>query len=288
MATDTQVANPQKFDWINLGWEVIKGIAVAIAAVFSFWASQKSGLNSDALEKLRIGLASRAQQSELDIKVYELVEKALSLEGTAARGHGLAAAALINALTVPPLRDQLLNALRAGSKDEALIKQLDDTLKFDDLEGDLGPGPAPTSRAADPGRTSRWDRDASYLTDALNLVAPVLAQALPGALKGYRVDIFYCETQSSAVTEARRQRALRASERLKPSGADVIVRVRNVPTLVQARPGYKSVSDEIRFNDQPKERAAAKQLATTIGIRPENLRKIDSQTLGYISVFYCE
>jgi hypothetical protein len=273
-------AGAPNLDWSRFLWEMAKGCALAIAAVYSFWANQQSEKNSQALASLKLAADSRAQQFELDIKVYELVEKTLSLDGPAARGHGVAAAALINALTNPPLRSQLLNALRVGSKDPGLIKELDDTLEFDASEG--APGGPP---AAEPGRTSQLDRGPAHWIDAV--IPPLLAQSLPGALKGYRIDIFYCEGSSPATTAARKNRAQAASDRLKPAGTDVTVRVRNLPTLVQARPGYKSVADEIRYNDDPKEVDAAKLLAAKIGISAEHVRKIDYKTPAYLSVFYC-
>src|SRR5262245_66536530 len=145
-----------KVDW-RIGWEALKGSAAAIAAVFSLYATYYSSRNTETLNALKLQLESRAQQSALDIRVYELVEKALSLEGAAAKGHGVAAAALINALTLPPLRDQLLNALRVASKDEALVKELDATLQFDAQSDD---GRSPSSGGAPGGSSSRLDEPA--------------------------------------------------------------------------------------------------------------------------------
>jgi len=273
---------PAKLDWMKFLWEAAKGVAVAIAAVFSFAANQQGQHNATALEMIKLSANERAQQAQLDIKVYELVEKALSLDAASARGHGVAAAAIINSLTNPPLRSQLLNALRAGSKDETLIRQLDEARQFD-LESDPAQAPAPPN--AEPKRTSLRDRGATLVADSL--ITPARAQASPGALKGYNIDIFYCEGQSRAVTEAREKRARTAGDQLQRSGIGVNVRVRRLPTLIQARAGYQSVSDEIRFNDLGNEREAAAQLAKTIGIRPQDTRRIDYQTPGYISVFYC-
>ena len=286
--TGVPPGTPPKLDWVKFWWEAAKGVAVAVAAVYSFAANQQGQHNATALEMIRLSASERAQQAQLDIKVYELVEKALSLDAAVARGHGVAAAAIINALTKPPLRSQLLSALRAGSKDETLIRQLDEARQFD-LEVDPAqapaPAPAPPSQNADPKRTSQLDRGATLVADSL--ITPARAQSSPGALKGYSVDIFYCEGQSQAVTDAREKRARKAGDQLQRSGIGVNVRVRRLPTLIQVRPGYQSASDEIRFNDLGNEREAAAQLAKTIGIRPEDTRRIDYQTPGYISVFYC-
>src|SRR5262249_37170880 len=161
---------------------------------------------------------------------FELLEKTISLEGAAAKGHGVAAAAIINALTAPPLRDGFLNALYAASKDEALLKQLDEAKEFD-AQGAAEPrrdAPAPQ------GRSSRLQ--GSRGVDFWNALAPRLeAAAQAGPLKGYRVDIFYCEAQvNPSVTEGRRKRAQAAADQIKKAtGGDVTTAVRLLPMLVQ-------------------------------------------------------
>jgi hypothetical protein len=283
-AKPADAPKPATIDWTLL-WEALKGFAAAIAAVFSLYATYYSSRNTETLNTLKLELESRAQQSALDIRVYELVEKALSLEGPAAKGHGVAAAALINALTLPPLRDQLLNALRVASKDEALIKELDATLQFD-AQSDEGRSP---STGGAPGQSSsRLDRTEPSLFSAL--VPRLLAQpasGLPGPLKGHRVDLFYCESPANAsITEARRKRAEAAAARLKTGTNDISVQVRKLPTFVQARPEYQSAADEIRYGE-PRELDAARFLGKIVGIR-DNPRKTNvKQSSNYLSVFFC-
>jgi hypothetical protein len=283
-AEPADAPKPATIDW-KLLWEALKGFAAAIAAVFSLYATYYSSRNTETLNTLKLELESRAQQSALDIRVYELVEKALSLEGPAAKGHGVAAAALINALTLPPLRDQLLNALRVASKDEALIKELDATLQFD-AQSDEGRSP---STGGAPGQSSsRLDRTEPSLFSAL--VPRLLAQpasGLPGPLKGHRVDLFYCESPANAsITEARRKRAEAAAARLKTGTNDISVQVRKLPTFVQARPEYQSAADEIRYGE-PRELDAARFLGKIVGIR-DNPRKTNvKQSSNYLSVFFC-
>jgi hypothetical protein len=272
-------------DW-KFGWEALKGTAAAIAAVFSFYATYYSSRNSEALNTLKLQIESRAQQSALDIRVYELVEKALSLEGPSAKGHGVAAAALINALTLPPLRDQLLNALRVASKDEALIKELDATLQFDAQSDD---NRSPTTSGAPGASSSRFDSTEPTLFSAL--VPRLLAQSgsgLPGPLKGHRIDLFYCESQANAsITEARRKRAEAAAARLKTGTNEISVQVRKLPAFVQARPEYQSAADEIRYGDQSGEIEAARFLGKTVGIRDNPRKANGKQPSNYLSVFFC-
>jgi hypothetical protein len=271
-------------DW-TFGWEALKGLTTTIAAVFSLYATYYASRNSETLNTLKLQLESRAQQSALDIRVYELVERALSLEGAAAKGHGVAAAALINALTLPPLRDQLLNALRVASKDEALIKELDATLQFD-AQSDDGRS---SSTGGAPGESSSR-LDSTQPTFFRALVPRLLAQpasGLPGPLKGHRIDLFYCESQANAsITEARRKRAEAAAARLKTGSNEIIVQVRKLPSFVQARPEYQSAADEIRYGDQPRELDAARFLGRTVGIR-DNPRRANKQPSNYLSVFFC-
>lgn len=285
LAKPADAPKPAIFDW-KVGWEALKGFAAAIAAVFSLYATYYSSQNTQTLNTLKLQLESRAQQSALDIRVYELVEKALSLEGASAKGHGVAAAALINALTLPPLRDQLLNALRVASKDEALIKELDDTLQFDaqsDVERSSGTSGVPGQSS------SRHESTQPILFPSL--VPQLLAQSpsgLPGPLKGHRVDVFYCESQASAsMTEARRKRADAAAARLKTGTNEISVQVRKLPSFVQARPEYQSAADEIRYGDQPRELDAARFLAKTVGIRDNPRKANGKQPANYLSVFFC-
>lgn len=112
------------------------------------------------------------------------------------------------------------------------------------------------------------------------------AWAQAGGLRDYSVDIFYCEGGSADVTNARRARAQKALERIKQSNTGVSARVRFLPTLVQARPGYQSSKDEIRFVEQGTERAAAAELAKIVGVTPVAVRPVEQRTL-YLSAFYC-
>ena len=280
---DTTTKEGFQLDWAKFWWEAAKGITVGIAAIFSFQANQQGRHNADTLEKIKLEASERAQQSQLDLKAYELVEKTLSLDAAAVKGHGIAAAAIINALTKPPLRSDLLNALRAGSKDEKLIRQIDDAQKFD-LEEDRLQSYKPSNNSTSK-RVNGLGQVFDFFAD--NLVASAQAQNLPNSLKGYKIDIFYCEASVPTLTDQRQNRAQEARLRLESQRVGVNVRVRLLPTLIQARPSYQSFADEIRFSDRDKERNAATQLASIVGLASENIRQIDFPSPGYISIFYC-
>src|SRR5262245_52675705 len=106
-------------------WEVIKGLAIAGAAIFSFLANQNSETarrNVESarteieraradVERLRAEGEQRTQQSQSDVRAYELVEKTLSSFPAFREGQWFAAVAMVNALTKQPLLFELQNAL---------------------------------------------------------------------------------------------------------------------------------------------------------------------------------
>ena len=61
----TPVGLPPKLDWMKFWWEAAKGVALGVAAIFSFAANQQSQLNANALEKLKLAANERAQQAQL-------------------------------------------------------------------------------------------------------------------------------------------------------------------------------------------------------------------------------
>src|SRR5262249_51149341 len=102
-AEATRSGEPTRLMWATFAWEATKFILIGLASVFSFFASESSEKAKLQAETANRTLAERSQQSQLDLKAYELVEKALSLESVARRAHARAAAAIVNALTRPPL-----------------------------------------------------------------------------------------------------------------------------------------------------------------------------------------
>jgi hypothetical protein len=247
----------------DLIWEVVKFGILGMAAIFSFNASQQAEKARLEVEQARREAEQRSMQAQLNIRAYEMVEKALSLDAKLREGHAIAAAAIVNALTQPPLRVGLHNALRAVVTNPELIRKLDAAIQFDLDE--LPPPPesvAPKSSFAD------------FL----------VASAWAASLRDFRVEIFYCEGATPAVTNARKARAEQALARVQKSGVNA--RVRLLPTLVQARPGYQSYADEVRFSAGP-ERSAAAELANIVGIKASALRAVATPTPGYLSAFYC-
>lgn len=270
-------------DWAKPYWEFLKTVAIGVAAVSSFFANQTADKIKLATDQAKVAMEQKSQQSQLDIKAYELVEKTLSLDPITRQERGIAAAAIVNALTKPPLLDGLQRALRAGIKDTELTKKLDDAQKFDSENYPTDAPPAGDLPAQK--QSSLFSRVIAIAGNAL--VSPAWAQTDNSALRGYRVDIFYCEAASPSGTAARKARADNAFQTLNNSNSGVISRVRLLPSLIQARPGYQSSLDEIRFDNEGNEKEAASALANIIGIRADAIRPIDYKTPGYISAFYC-
>jgi len=282
ISRSTSSSKLEALDWLKPYWEFSKTVAIGVAAVFSFFASQTAEKIKLTTDQAKLAMEQRSQQSVLDIKAYELVEKTLSLDPASRKEHGIAAAAIVNALTKPPLLDGLQRALRAGIGDPELTRKLDDAQKFD-LEN--YPTDLPDADFSAQGQSALFGRALAIAGNTL--VTSAWAQADSGTLKGYRVDIFYCEAASPSKTAARKARADEAFKKLNNSNSGVEVRVRLLPSLIQARPGYQSSSDEIRFNNEGNEREAASDLAKIIGIKADAIRPIDYRTSGYISAFYC-
>lgn len=263
-------------------WEVIKAVVIGLAAVFSFLANQNSEKAKQAVEAAKVAAAERAQQSQFDIKAYELVEKTLILDPTTRKSYGIAAAAIVNALTKAPLRDELQNALRAGVTEPTLVRQLDDSRQFDLENSEFG---TPAISKSTEKRSSLLGKSFALADSTLNSSA--WAQPLGDSLSGYRIDILYCEAPSATQTETRKARADDAREKLVRASLSAEVRVRLLPTLVQARPGYQSFSDEVRANDEQIEKDAARRVAEIISVRERSVHRTEGRRPKYIAVFYC-
>jgi hypothetical protein len=305
MASKRELLNAS-VDRNKFTWEVIKSFAIGIAAIFSFLANQNSAAaqrnvelaRTDVeraraeVERLKAESDQRTQQSQSDVKAYELVEKTLSGFPAFREGQWFATVAMLNALTKPPLLNELQNALltvecseladRVRKRCEEFLKKLEAAQQFD-IDSAL-----PNNAEAPPAAGRSRSEPVSGLTPASwvgQALVPVLRAQGSGVLKGYQLDIFYCEGVSQSLTAARKTRADQAAGRLKNSPLSG-VRVRLLPSLVQARPGYRSFADEVRYGGSS-ERQAASELARLLGLKPESLKLVATATPKYLSAFYC-
>ena len=64
-------------EWKKFLWEVIKGIALGVAAIASFFANQHAEETKIAVELAKVQLDKDKQQNDLDMKAFEFVEKTL-------------------------------------------------------------------------------------------------------------------------------------------------------------------------------------------------------------------
>lgn len=264
-----------KFPWAD----AIRNTAIGLATIFSAYSGYTAEQAKQAADGAKRASEERLRESQITIEVYRLVEKALSNETNSRPAQEKAAAAIVNALTKPPLRDELMGALSAATSDSKLGKQLDAVRAFDlDEHGvDEGLRQGDKGRARLPG--SSWNIE--FITNAN-------AQDTSNPLKGFRVDLFYCEADADAATEARRRRAEEAGKKLRSDGGAAEIRVRLLPTLVQARPGYQAARDEIRYDEELDEHKVALRIAKVVNLDQQSVRRVNvRQTPGYISVFYC-
>ena len=268
-----RTATPRKrfstSEFLGFGWEVLKGIGVAVAALLSFWANQSANEAKVAIDAARVKLDEQGQQYQVDLKVYELVERAIAKQKADDDRQERAAAAMVESLTREPLRSDLKNVLRAHTVDQELIKQIDRANQFD-AEDALPVKPQPGAKMG-----------LSGFTDLP--LSSAFAQTVD--LKAFHLDILYCESRDTDKTEERR---IKAEEFRNALGGTANIRVRLLPTLVQARRGYQSASNEVRARiDQPDDLAAAKLISTKLRLEQATNLQIDARRKSYLLILVC-
>jgi hypothetical protein len=271
-------------------WEIVKFLLTGAAAAVAFWAkqdsaraTQDSARATQQTESLKVAINQQGQRSQFDIKAYELVEQTLTLGASAQKAHGIAAAAIVNALTLPPLRDELQNALQAGLTDSNAQRRLADARRFDAEGLDFGPTATDTSSQTQSSLLPDSSSDVAF-----SFITPAWGQPAPAAvLTGYRIDILYCEASSPGRTTARQKQAKRAYDALTKHVKGASLRVRLLPRLVQARPEYQVFADEVRPNDTSVDREAAGLVADLIGIRRISVQRGKTEPQKYMAVLYC-
>ena len=277
----------RKRDWLGQ----IKAAIAVLSPVLAILATYLAGRAGQQAEQLKVQIEQRGQQGQFDIKAYELVENALTAEGGKSAAQGLAANAIVASLTRDPLRGDLLNALRIGLRDSASQSQAAAATQFDQETRAFVPGAKDVSRP---------DGDAPPRGDSIKAASLLPPLELPPAramvnggqpkaavLDAYKIDVFYCESRTAVVTAARMRQADSALVKIKAT-SKAQVRSRLLPALVQARPGYQSFNDEVRYDDENNERQAAQALAEIVKIPASGLVQVTSPTPGYLSVFYCK
>lgn len=258
-----------KTEFLGFGWEVLKGLGVAAAALLSFWANQSANEAKVAIDAARVKLDEQGQQYQVDLKVYELVERAIAKQKADDDRQERAAAAMVESLTREPLRSDLKNVLRAHTADKDLIRQIDNANQFDTED------PLPT----------RQGHGAAAGVSGFAALPLASAHAQAANLRAFNVDILYCESRDPGTTAARR---LKAEEFRNALGGTTNIRVRLLPTLVQARRGYQSALNEVRARlDQPDDLAAAKLISTRLRLEQPSSLQIDAKRKAYLVVFVC-
>lgn len=268
----------------------IVGVVAAVQALASKDAATESARQAavfkERLETRAADRADREVQARLDAQAYGAVVAVLELQADklrpeVARGREQAVMALIAATASDALQQALFAAVEsgwsisAGTKAEAAAaSRLLASVGSQAAEGNAEPLPPP-----DPGS---------------------LAAAVPTALSGYRVVVFHCASGTRPEDDQRQQRiaqALVAEMQARPDLAALGLRweVKQLPAVLNASPGYRVDSNQIRFNRDDGEEAASLALAKLLGgsgALPASQRAFDrrlvrQRTPQYLSVFVC-
>jgi len=101
------------------------------------------------------------------------------------------------------------------------------------------------------------------------------------------VDLFYCESLDgdAKLTSSRKGRAEGALQVLQALLPEATLRVRPVPSLVQARPGYRTFVDQVRYPEGQND--LARTIATRLNVAQVRYPADMSPPLDYVSVWYC-
>lgn len=260
---------------------VVSGVLSYYANVHAINATLEATRATNLLESAKLADTERSERAEMNIKAYELVERTLSIDPALRKqGHGIAAAAIINALTEPPLRNDLQNALSAGITDLESITAIDKARRFDAEDSFLNSKKQQTPQA------NNSVQKASPPIALLSFSSPAWAASPLAPLEAKRVDIFYCEAAEKELTIARRTQANDARAQLLNDAKGTGINVRLLPILVQARPEYQTFLDEIRYKDVRLEDAAI-SLAMSVKIDKSFVHRTAFKISADIGIFYC-
>ncbi len=239
------------------------GAVSTISAILLAWIGYTATKQRDAQDiqakNLQVALDRTAEERQrvagerdVNLKVYELVVGALQ-EGSQRRQE-IARSLVYAMVTDSSLQRGFLEALREEGV-PSVQRTVARDLSFDD--------------------STRQARAA--------------ASVLPAGRGVNRVDLFWCESSGHAAQEF----VQAVKGQLARAGfADNGVRVRVLPTTVNARPGYHVTGYQVRFEsaeqgDAEKIRGAMGSALPGAGPETVALRLTTSPTPGYISAFAC-
>lgn len=197
--------------------------------------------------------AERESYQSVDLKIYDKVIASLEAKDPQKQ---LVAQALVNVMASDSFRVKLLNVLQKTAED-TVKKEVERIIKEDKF-------------------------------DAEEKTVVVTKKSIPEKYEtwlGYNIDIFWCEDSGDSA----RQKAELIEQRLLELGAKGRIRIRQLPSSINSRSGYRISGNVIRANNDENQ-VAAKLLQATTGVLGNEFEILPSSqpTPGYISAFICK
>ena len=141
------------------------------------------------------------------------------------------------------------------------------------------------------------ERETKKTSQLVDTVVPSAFAQTPkkGDLRRFRFDIFYCSvTGDPTGTSARKAASKAIFDRIVATGTAGNVRVRDMPEIVNMRPGYGVTANEVRYDPGDQKEVDVMHTIVALldpapaGLKPFGTRAVMAEpTPGYVSIFVC-
>lgn len=252
---------------------ILAGVVSAIVGLGTLWSDHRYKQTLSVLDSVKaqveqtnsqIALATqqldeRRHQYATLKEVYTEVLEAMRDTSSSGPQRRELTLVLVEVMTVEPARERMRALLMAGG-DQAIVAQVNALTAFDASQREAAEGALMRVRAPDLPSGS-------------------------GRLADIDLDVFWCQSSGAA---ARAQAELVAGALDRETGGRV--RVRELPALVNARPGYRKHGYSATFNlDHPETEyaSAVRSIAEAAAGVPFEQRGSSQLTPWYVSLFLC-
>ena len=292
MATDPVKSTANPFTQVQTFVALVSAIVGVVAAVQALSSKKDADASAKEAQNLKIALEARAAnradmeaRAKLDAIAYEAVVKVLEIdrakvEKSLAEKRERAVLALIGATASDSMKPALFDVVKSGPSISAGVKE--EASAASSLLQAYG------SQASDP--TVRPEQQSS-----------TKPTGKPSSLlKGYRVVVFYCGSDSRpADTKAQAKAAAAIVAEMSSSQLSTENAIRwetkLLPAVLNSSPGYNISRNEIRYNPADGETEPSLALvdllrtSKALGSSPAPFerRTANQRTPGYLSAFVC-
>lgn len=238
--------NSQK--WLGLIGLLISTIASIFGAIQAYHGKEKTEALAGQLNLAETNLKiaqtvaihdsekrmSATSDREFDIKIYLFVKDVLAIPlGTPNRkNQEVAAIALANSIASNSLRDNLIRAIELNA-DNLLVK-------------------------------SETEKQVRYFNEVATNIVEIKSEKTSSSkssiIANTNIDFFYCEVKNNLEGTKLMDKTKSANKIIAESSSHGRLRVRQLPLLQQARPGYAITEDVIRFNSKEDEKNIATEV----------------------------